>query len=289
MSDIYYEQIHFPEINARGLAVINYNNYLKEKTQVRSHWHTAVEISMVISNTLVLYTGGKAIEISEGDFAYVNSGEVHSAEILYKDEWVKGVVILLSDQMFRSLCPDFNQYRLLIPADDPGRKEIIASLEKIYMHKKNPSPYDQALINAELWRIVYLLMAFLVPKEEKALPAQEGRDFLARQAMEYIDHNFLADLNLSQVAKQVRLQENYFCRYFKKHTGMSFSQYLARARLRYALAYMLDFGASVADSAVQAGFPSAKSFTDWCRRIYGVTPAQYKRQQMEQEVQENIK
>lgn len=96
--------------------------------------------------------------------------------------------------------------------------------------------------------------------------------------MEYIDRNFqLPELTLSMVAQKVGLQENYFCRYFKKYTGTSFSQYLAQARLRYALAYMLDFGASVVESALQAGFPSAKAFTDWCKRIYGVTPAQYKK------------
>lgn len=105
--------------------------------------------------------------------------------------------------------------------------------------------------------------------------------------MEYIDRNFqLPELTLSMVAQKVGLQENYFCRYFKKYTGTSFSQYLAQARLRYALAYMLDFGASVVESALQAGFPSAKAFTDWCKRIYGVTPAQYKKQQTETEGRE---
>ena len=75
---------------------------------------------------------------------------------------------------------------------------------------------------------------------------------------------------------EVGLQENYFCRYFKKYVGLSYTQYLARVRLRNALAYMMDFGASVMDSAIQAGFPSARAMTICCREVYGVTPAQYR-------------
>lgn len=230
---------------------------------------------------------GKTYEIPEGDFVYVNSGEVHATEALHMGQEVVALVILLSDRMFRSICPEFDRYRLVIPAGHPGRKGIVESLRRIYDCKMSPTPYGQALINSELWRIVYLMAAFLVPKEEQHLPSQEQRDVLARQAMEYIDRNFqLPELTLSMVAQKVGLQENYFCRYFKKYTGTSFSQYLAQARLRYALAYMLDFGASVVESALQAGFPSAKAFTDWCKRIYGVTPAQYKKQQTETEGRE---
>lgn len=280
MQEIYYEPVHFPEIKSGSLATITYVDR-PGYTGFTPHWHTAIEVTLSIGNTILLHTGGKTYEIPEGDFVYVNSNAVHATETKDKSERTKGLVILLSDQMFRNICPDFDQYQFVIPAGDPGRKGIIDSLWKIYACKRNPTKYDQAIINSELWRIVYLMSAFLVKKEEICIPVQNRRDFLARQAMEYIDKNFASDLNLSQVAQKVGLQENYFCRYFKKYTGMSFSQYLAQTRLRYALAYMLEFGTSVVESALQAGFPSAKSFTDWCRRIYGVTPAQYKRQQLE--------
>ena len=75
----------------------------------------------------------------------------------------------------------------------------------------------------------------------------------------------------------VGLQENYFCRYFKRFTGMSFVQYLARIRFRYALSYLTDNGLSVTESAARAGFPSEKASTGWCKRLNGVTPSEYKR------------
>lgn len=286
MHEIYYEQVNFSEPGRNELARVTTVKRPGHQSGYSHHCHVAVEVTLCINNPICLNMGGKTYEIPEGDFVYVNSGEVHATEALHMEQDVVALVILLSDQMFRSICPEFDRHRLVIPAGHPGRKEIAASLQKIYDCKMSPTPYGQALINSELWRIVYLMAAFLVPKEEQHLPAQEQRDFLARQAMEYIDRNFLLpELTLSMVAQKVGLQENYFCRYFKKYTGMSFSQYLAQARLRYALAYMLDFGASVVESALQAGFPSSKSFTDWCKRVYGVTPAQYKRQQTELKAQ----
>ena len=101
--------------------------------------------------------------------------------------------------------------------------------------------------------------------------------------MEYIDRNFQSYLTLEMIAGKVGLQPNYFCRYFKKYVGMSVGHYLAQARLRYALAYMTDFGASVVESAFQAGFSSASAFNDCCKRVYGITPTQYRQLQQQGE------
>lgn len=247
------------------------------------HWHSAVEVTLVVHNPLLLHTRGKTYKIEEGDFNYVNSGEPHQTEAFDSTKRVQCLVTVISNEMFKSLCPDFDQYRLEIPVGDPGRQEIIESLKKIYDCRQHPSPFDQGLINAELWRIVYLLVTkYRVPKNKDDIVQVQPKDYLAKQAMEYMDQNFQSYLTLEMIAAKVGLQPNYFCRYFKKYVGMSVGQYLARVRLNYALAYMTDFGASVVESAMQAGFPSASAFNDCCQRIYGVTPSHYKRQQLEE-------
>lgn len=278
MKEIIYEKPEFSKSPDR-LALVWSTDMAGTSSCTPVHWHSAVEVTLVVHNPLLLHTRGNTYKIEEGDFVYVNSGEPHQTEASNHEERVQCLVTVLSDEMFKSICPDFDRYRLEIPHGHPGRQEIIESLKKIYACRQHPSPCDQGLINAELWRIVYLLLEkYRVLKNEEEILQAERKDYLAKQAMEYIDQNFQSYLTLEMIAGKVGLQPNYFCRYFKKYVGMSVGQYLARARLNYALAYMTDFGASVVESALQAGFPSASALNDCCRRVYGMTPTQYRKQ-----------
>ena len=283
MKEIIFEQPEYTK-SPENLAIIWHGDVLGSTTGTSVHWHKAVEVTLILQNVLQMKSRGKTVRIEAGDFNYVNSGEPHQTEAYYKDERIRYMVVVLSDEMFKSVCSDFDRYRLDIPPGHPGRKPIIESLQRIYACRQHPTPCDQVLINGELWRIVYLLLdQFRVPKEDGGLPPAEQKDYLAKQAMEYIDQNFQSYLTLEMVAGKVGLQPNYFCRYFKKYVGMSVGQYLAQARLRYALAYMTDFGASVVESAFQAGFSSASAFNDCCKRVYGITPTQYRQLQQKEQ------
>ncbi len=279
MQEIYYEQVQYSEPGAGDLAMIVCYDIAGKQSGTRPHWHGAVEIALVLENPLVVIEGGVSREVEEGDVSLINSDVVHTTRGRYSDQQSKGLVILLSVEMLKTACPDFEQYLFVIPPSGSIREQIIGILKEIYDCKQHPRPYDQALINSLLWKLVWELMdSCLVEKKGSQMSAQKD-DYLARQALSYIEQHFKEELSLSQLASYVGLQENYFCRYFRKYVGMSFGQYLAQVRLRYGLAYMVEFGASVVDSALEAGFPSARSMTDWCRKIYGVTPAQFKRGQ----------
>lgn len=279
MQEIYYEQVQYSEPGAGELAMIVCYDMAGYQSMTRPHWHSAVEMALVLENPLVVIEGGICREVEEGDLSLVNSDVVHTTRGKYNDRQSRGLVVLLSVEMFKTACPNFEKYLLSVPASGEVRSQLIAILKEIYQIKQHPKPFNQALINSLLWKLVWsLLDGCLEEKKDIHAPAQRD-DYLARQALSYIEQHFQEELSLSQLASHVGLQENYFCRYFRKFVGMSFGQYLAQVRLRYALAYMSEFGASVVDSALQAGFPSARSMTDWCRKIYGVTPAQFRKGQ----------
>lgn len=289
MQDIFYQMLEFNKSGSDELPQVHIIDMPGIQTGMDPHWHEAVEICFVIRNPIVSTVDGKMVQIEEGDFGVINSCGVHRLVALYPDKNSLSLCVIIPYQMFTAICPDFNQYHLVIQAEHPDRTKISQSLEKIYQLKRRMQLFscEQALINAEIWKVIYwLLEKFRVRNETQTITASKQQDVLAKQAMAYIDEHFREPLTLTEVAQKVGLQENYFCRYFKKYIDMSYGQYLARVRLRYGLSYMLCFNGSVTDSALQAEFSSAKSFIVWCKRIYGVTPAQYKKQQTETEGRE---
>lgn len=278
MQEIYYEQVQYTEPGINGdFAMIACYDLTGAKTETVPHWHKAVEVTMPMENSLIVTIDGSPREAPVGKVFCINSRSVHMTRGKDKKRPSRGIVVLLSEESFLTFCPDIEKMEFSLSPESPVQEELRTVMEELYRCKTEPAPYIQARINSLLYQLCYLLLSrCAVPRDGKEMPEQRP-DFLARQAVEYIELNFKSSLTLSQVAARVGLQENYFCRYFRKYIGMSFGKYLAQVRLKFALAYLIEFGTSVVDSALQAGFASAKSFTDCCRRVYGMTPSEYKR------------
>ena len=110
--------------------------------------------------------------------------------------------------------------------------------------------------------------SFIIPK----------RDFsYAKTAIAYINENFRQEIPLNEIASVVNLSPSYFSKYFKSVTQVSFSEYLANLRLENALQDMLTKNSTVTIAAVENGFANVKSFITQCKKVYGYTPAQYKK------------
>lgn len=277
MQEIYYEQVQYTEPGISGdFAMIVCYDLTGIRSETVPHWHKALEVTLPMENPLLVTVDGATREAPEGRVLCINSRAVHLTKGKDKTRASRGIVVLLSEEALMTLCPNLEQLVFSLTPEAPAQPELVAVMRELYRCKMEPSPFIQARINSLLYQLCYLLLSRCTVPRKESLPEQRP-DFLARQAVEYIDLNFKSSLTLSQVAARVGLQENYFCRYFRKYIGMSFGKYLSQVRLKFALAYMIEFNASVVDSALQAGFASAKSFTDCCRRVYGMTPSEYKR------------
>ena len=278
MNEIYYEQVQYSEPGLHSdFAMVVCYELTGVKSETVPHWHKAVEVTLPMENPLLVTTDGEMWEAPEGKVLVINSRSVHVTRGKDRAKTSRGCVLLLSEETLASFCPDFEQLRFHLTPDSEVQPELVRAMKALHYHKTHPSPSIQAEVYALICHICYLLLTRAAVPREGAEPPEQRPDYLARKAVEYIETNYKSALTLSQVADWVGLQENYFCRYFRKYTGTSFGKYLSQVRLKFALAYMVEFGASVTDSAFQAGFASSKAFTDCCRRVYGMTPAEYKK------------
>ena len=83
-------------------------------------------------------------------------------------------------------------------------------------------------------------------------------------------------LRLRDVAEHVHVSPNYFCKFFKKATGMRFSEFLARARVEKAKSSLADPVLSIVEVANQAGFGSLSQFNRTFHRYVGCSPSAYR-------------
>ena len=98
------------------------------------------------------------------------------------------------------------------------------------------------------------------------------------KARNYIQEHQTEDLNLGQVAKAVNMSSYYFCKMFKKVTGINFTDYVARVRIEKSKNLLLNPNLRVSEIAFEVGFQSLTHFNRVFKKILGQSPTEYRAQ-----------
>jgi AraC-like DNA-binding protein/ligand-binding sensor protein len=83
-------------------------------------------------------------------------------------------------------------------------------------------------------------------------------------------------LSLEQVAHAASMSAFYFCKIFKAATGLTFTDYVARARVEKTKQLLLNPHKRVSEAAYEAGFQSLSQFNRVFRRVTGEAPSAYR-------------
>ena len=110
-----------------------------------------------------------------------------------------------------------------------------------------------------------------VLREQSAEPAQITR------ARKFIEEQYQEKLTLDAVASQVAINRFYFCKLFKKATGLSFTNYVSRLRVEKAKNLLLNRNYRVSEIAYGVGFQSLTHFIRVFKKIAGESPTGYRR------------
>ena len=114
--------------------------------------------------------------------------------------------------------------------------------------------------------------------QELAVQTEHGETPSIARARVLISTRHSEDLGLDEVAKAVNMSAFYFCKTFKKSTGMTFTNYLARVRVEKVKNLLLNPHKRVSEAAFEAGFQSLSQFNRVFRRVAGQSPKIYREQ-----------
>ena len=96
------------------------------------------------------------------------------------------------------------------------------------------------------------------------------------KARAYILEHLGEELTLSGVARAVAMSPFYFCKMFKKATGLTFVDYVSRLRVEKVKELLLNPHLRISEIAFATGFQSLSQFNRTFRRIAGESPSTYR-------------
>ena len=98
------------------------------------------------------------------------------------------------------------------------------------------------------------------------------------RAKEFIQEHQTENLRLGHVAKACNTSTFYFCKMFKKVTGINFTDYLSRVRIEKSKNLLLNPNLRVSEIAFEVGFQSLTHFNRVFKKILGQSPTEYRAQ-----------
>lgn len=99
--------------------------------------------------------------------------------------------------------------------------------------------------------------------------------FHITEAQEFIKKNLHASVSLEHVSHHVNLTPQYFCRIFKKNTGMGFSDYVNNQKVFRADKLLCEGKLSIEEVAKASGFGSSSYFIKQFKKHFNMTPKEY--------------
>lgn len=92
----------------------------------------------------------------------------------------------------------------------------------------------------------------------------------------YLKENFHEKIQLRDCAKQLNISYDYFQHKFKEITGLSPQQFLIEQRLDASKDLLLDERLNCTEIAYRCGFSTSAQFSMLFKRVYHISPLQYR-------------
>lgn len=99
-----------------------------------------------------------------------------------------------------------------------------------------------------------------------------------QQIYHFIETHYQQPINVNEVAKKAHLTTAAFCRYFKKSTHLTFTDFLNQYRIHQAKKLLMQ-DKNVSDACYESGFTNLSHFNKTFKKFTGENPSVYRKKQ----------
>lgn len=248
------------------------------------HFHPEYEIVYIDGASGTRHVGDHIEKYEGSDLVFIGPNIPHlNFDYGIRSPYEKVVVQMKEDFLIRAFVniPEFSDIQGLFEKARHGitfygetKKEIGARLMAI-------SQLDHFQQLMEVLTIFQLMARSTEMRLLNAQPVDHHYNLKEQQRIKKVHHfveeNFHRKIEIQEVAELTSLSPAAFCRYFKKMTRITFTEYLNQYRINQAKRILL-LDKNVTETCFECGFVSLSYFNRIFRKVTGENPLQFKKQ-----------
>ena len=268
---------------SRSLISVGYYVNVQTRSSI-AHSHPYYELILVRRDVCEYHSNGARFLLHPDEMLIIAPGTVHtmlcpsdssSYERLILQVNAAFMTQVLSDCLLQERSRSFPSLYIL-RAEDVCRWGLRELLERI---NASASVTDAGL-REQLYRCqigeLMLTIEHIVSTSQTVAPSASSA-LISGVTAYLLEHFQEPELTVAKVAQQFYVSREHLSRSFKSYTSESISHYLTDLRMQ-EFRYGLVTGKSVLDACLESGFSDYSSFVKSFRKLYGITPAEYREQ-----------
>lgn len=260
-----------------------------ESFHVTPHWHDELEMIHFQKGSFILEINMERYTIEEECIFFVNSGELH--RITCEESCLESAVVF-SPYLLSFVTNDAAQGEVILPLarqtlllprcihpEDHGFSSVLQEFQRItgIFADNEARIFDksqQLFIKAALLNILAHLSANGLLQTARAVRNESIEGI--KTILTYIHEHYAEKIFIRDLAGILNLNEQYFCRFFKKAVGQTPVSYINQYRVRRATFLLEKTSLPVTDVCLECGFNNVGNFLKEFRKQTGETPLQYR-------------
>lgn len=265
---------------------------------VKHHWHDEIEILYFMKGNFKVKTNMESFPVEEECFFFVNPGEIHSVDC--SGPATESAIVfhpcilnfehydLAQTQLIQPLTKGEIQLPRFLDSSHPAfhkiKKEYLDILNVFHQtgmflsseyQTVTEDIASQLFIRAGFLKMLGFLSSFsLLTQPEKA---DDYRVQIIKSSLEFIRKHYQEKIYIRDLAGNASMNEQYFCRFFKKILGKSPITYINEYRIKQAIILLQTTDSPVMDICLDCGFNNLGNFLREFKKDTGFTPLQYRK------------
>lgn len=241
-----------------GRSQVSVQRY--EGLQNLPHWHIESELIFAEKGSAEVMTDNNLYGLSEGYCVFIRSGAVH----YIKAESDSVISVMKIDSQLISA--EFGTLAPVCPLLE-NKYDISDTFEKIRQEISGGEKYYEVICSG----LALALTAEIFRCEKTSSAENPSGSGAYKKLLRLISERF-ADITFDEAAEIMCFSKPYFSKYFRRMSGMTFSEYLNIVRVSEAVKMLSKGGMSAGETAVAAGFGTIRSFNRVFKQYTGYTP-----------------
>ncbi len=252
------------------------------------HFHEECQLTYILEGKGTLFVGDKLDRFKDGDLYLMgpNLPHVFRNEIPYlkleSPVRARAISIFFLRDSFKGMFEDipethqieklFKNAELGVRLSNDDSRKILPHLKKI-LRLKGIQRVFEFLIACRA--ISVNKNVEIISTKTPMIHDAENSERL-NKVFDHIVNNYNKDISLEEVSSLICMTPTSFCRYFKRRTQKTFSQYLIEVRISNACKHLVKKGLSVSEACYSSGYNNISNFHRHFITVTGMTPNAYK-------------
>lgn len=247
------------------------------------HFHKEYELTYIKSGFGTRFVGTSAELFKAGDLVLIGTDVPHywrCDNAFYKNNGLQAesqVVQFKNELFFKNELPEMKNIHLLLKKSASGiqflngenYEQQILTLNKLTGMERLLSFYKllDALSHDSCQRLL------TTTQESQFYQAKDSVTF--QKILNYIFDNLQHDISLSTIASKVHMSNSSFCKYFKKRTKKTFTEYVNKLRVANASKLLSESDLTISQVCFESGFNSVSYFNRQFKKYKKIGPKEY--------------